>query len=169
MSTSTCYGVFDMREISLTQGQVALVDDEDYAALAQFRWSAHKRGKSFYAMRAKPRPEIGSILMHRVITCAGDGLSVDHVDGDGLNNQRHNLRVVSHQQNLCNQRKQNNTSSKFKGVCWRHDTRRWMAYITVKGKRHYLGHFKTEKEAGKTYDAAAQQYHGQFARTNFDA
>lgn len=155
-----------MREIQLTQGQVATVDDEDYEKLAAFKWSAHRRGNTFYAGRAKTGPKKGLILMHRVITGVGSNLSVDHIDGNGLNNCHTNLRLATHKQNLRNQRKQEKTSSRFKGVCWRHDINKWMAYITADGKRRYLGHFHTEQDAAAAYDDAAAELFGSFANKN---
>jgi hypothetical protein len=162
-----------MREICLTQGKVALVDDCDYDELNKFKWCAVKIGNSrtFYACRGITIDGKQKLVsMHRVILglAKGDGNVVDHSDHDGLNNQRENLRVCTNIENIRNQPKQTRpTSSQYKGVTWTEARRKWVARIRNSGTRIYLGGFTSEIEAAQTYDAAAIKYHGEFACLNF--
>lgn len=156
-----------MREIILTQGKVALVDDADYEYLNQWKWHAHKRGNTFYAVRKAPRVngKQSAIQMHQMII--GNGIdSIDHRDGNGLNNTRANLRLATHQQNMFNKRIHKDNTSGLKGVSWHKPSDKWQAQIGVGGKQKYLGSFATPEEAGRAYDAAALEYHGEFAYLN---
>lgn len=155
-----------MKTISLTQGQVALVDDEDFEELNNFTWHAHRRkGYTFYAVRWVAGGQGSRIKMHQQILRMP---YVDHKDGDGLNNQRSNLRGCNHSQNLMNQRAQAGRSSQYKGV-YHYRTNRahpWAAYITVNKRRIYLGYHSTEKDAARAYNAKAVELFGEFARLN---
>lgn len=158
-----------MRQIELTQGKVGLVDDNDYAGLNQVRWCAHKNQGSWYAVRSSPRGSIAgkhTILMHRVILDAKPSQDIDHIDGNGLNNQRGNLRFCTDSENQCNSKKRRGCSSQYKGVAWNRGNGKWMAYIRVLGKRIHLGYFEEEEDAAKVYDAAAVEHFRQFARPN---
>jgi hypothetical protein len=156
-----------IRQIPLTQGRVALVDDADYAWLSQWKWCYADNGNGKgYAIRyeytgGKPR----RIAMHRLIMSAPQNMKVDHQDGDGLNNTRSNLRLCTNTQNLHNKRKQQNTSSRYKGVYLFRN--RWTARISVNKKLIFPGQFDTEEQAAQTYDAAASKHFGAFARLNF--
>ena len=152
--------------IPLTQGRVALVDDEDFVELNEFKWYANKmRGNTYYAVRnISPRK---AIRMHRVILGAISGQEVDHIDHNGLNNQRENIRLCSRAQNQMNQQKQKNTSSQFKGVSWHKQDKKWRTRITHRGQEIFLGLFKNERVAARTYDKKARELFGEFAKTNF--
>jgi len=149
-----------MKEIKLTKGFVALVDDEDYEYLNQFNWgiSAYK-----YACRAAGKLRI---LMHREIMCAAQGQIVDHIDGNCLNNQKVNLRLCSHTQNIRNQKRRRDNSSGFKGVSWDKRLKKWGARIQVNGKPISLGYFSDKKRAAEEYNIAAIQHFGLFAKLN---
>jgi len=155
-----------VREIALTQGLVALVDDDVFDELSQFKWFAHRLPRTFYAERQIPTPEGQVTLgMHRAIMDAPKGVDVDHIDHDGLNNLRANLRVCSRQQNRFNSRGRH--TSAFKGVNFQRDCGRWQSRIQVGGRQLYLGLFSTPEEAARAYDAAALAHFGEFAYLNF--
>ncbi len=154
-----------MKEIPLTQGYVALVDDEDYAYLSQFKWNAKKSPRSIYAKRKINNRDV---TLHRFILGISDpSIKIDHWDGDGLNNQRHNLRVANDQQNQRNRRLNLNSTSGFKGVTWRKDLKKWNAALEIKTKRLHLGYFDCPLEAACAYDMAAIKHFGEFAHCNF--
>lgn len=161
-----------MKTIPLTQGKVALVDDEDYEALAAHKWCAHKnRSGRFYATRSKPRGTgvRGVIRMHAVVARTPAGMDTDHVDGDSLNNRRENLRVCTRAENMANRGKNKNNTSGFKGVFRFAQNRKspWVAQIQKGGQSTYLGYFPTAEAAARAYDEAARSLHGEFAVLNF--
>jgi len=138
-----------MRTIELTQGKLALVDDEDFEELNQYKWFANKRGNTFYAVRNTKRPNRTKIRMHKEIMDTPKGLETDHIDGDGLNNCRPNLRVVTSRQNQ--QNRHTPKSSIYPGICWWKDRGKWRARIEINGKRKHLGLFDVEEEAYNAY------------------
>lgn len=158
-----------MKKIPLTQGKFALVDDADYVKLSKFKWSARKAPDTFYATRAaRVGPGRQKIVrMHQVILRLRDGDLPDHKDGNGLNNQRHNLRRSDKHTNTFNRRKRTRASSKYKGVGWHTRLGRWRARIMYSGKSYFLGHFGSAVSAARAYDKAAKRYFGRFAYLNF--
>jgi HNH endonuclease len=154
------------KEITLSQGKVAYVDDEDFAYLSQFHWFATKGPHTWYARRKKSinGRQLG-ILMHREILDAPKGILVDHIDHDGLNNQRINLRLCSQAENQHNQRLRCGTS-KYKGVFQR-GRGKWHAQLRVNDLRLHLGDHDTEEDAARAYDAKAKEIFGVFAFLNF--
>ncbi len=156
-----------MKTIKLTRGQFALVDDEDHESLSRHRWCAQRAIHSWYAIRGVwVYGKVKTIRMHRVLI--GCKEHVDHIDGDGLNNQRSNLRVATRSQNAMNCRKRNMASSAFKGVsrCPRAVIRPWLARVTAGYRTEFIGSFELETDAACAYDAAAKLEHGEFARLN---
>ncbi len=145
-----------MKEIQLTQGKVAQVDDEDFEELNQFKWFARKSRNTYYAGRnsayvaGKKRKTIN---MHCVIMGELKELQTDHADGNGLNNQKDNLRFVTSRQNKQNRKNQIRTSQ-YPGVCWENRRKHWYAQIVIKGIQKYLGSFTSEKEAFEAYREA---------------
>lgn len=160
------------KEIPLTKDKVAIVDDEDYEYLMQWKWGGHERG---YAQRYGKRSREGRkvVLMHRVIVermrgaPIPEGLQVDHIDRDTSNNQRGNLRLATIQENARNRAGRQNTISQYKGVAWHKHKRKWIASIKDHGKSQHLGYFASEEEAGRAYDARARELFGEFALLNF--
>lgn len=158
-----------MKEIKLTRGMVALVDDEDFLALTVYKWCAFKDRKTFYAVRYEhSQGKQTKVYMHRVIMSAPIGMFVDHKDHDGLNNQKSNLRLCNHSQNGRNRQVSRNNTSGFKGVCWNKQAEKWMAYIKDNGISRTLGNFDSREEAAKAYDMAARKLFGEFAKLNFE-
>jgi len=155
-----------MKEIPLPHGKVALVDDDVYDYLMQWKWHV----KSNYAVRSEttsPGKQM-CVYMHRVIMQASDDMEVDHIRSrETLNNQRKNLRVCSHAENGRNRTKGSNNTSGFKGVSFRKDITKWQAAIRLNGTDIYLGCFVTPEEAAKAYDAKALELFGEFAKLNF--
>lgn len=153
-----------MKNIPLTKGRVALVDDSDYPALSKFNWHS-ANGYAARRLHVSEDPLRRLVLMHHAIT---GWKSVDHEDGNGENNQRYNLRrATKKQNNMAFRRKTSGASSKYRGVCWDRSRNKWLASIERDGKQMFLGRFKGESEAARAYDAAAKQHFGEFASFNF--
>lgn len=152
------------KEVHLSRGHIAIVDAADFQRVSQYKWTVMKTKHRFYAYH-----KIGSRrtteLMHRFILSAPPGLQVDHINGDGLDNRRSNLRLCSNAENSRNQLKRRGTSSQYKGVCWNKAKNTWIAQIKVNYQVIYLGCFETEEEAHAAYCAASAKYHGDFGRT----
>ena len=154
-----------MQKIRLTQGKVALVDSEDYEELSKHKWYAHKEHNIWYARR---RIGAKTIRMHREILRAERGDIVDHINRDGLDNRRDNLRIVSHRENVLNSRmpRRRGKTSRYRGVRL-HSSGLWQARITDEhGQQKLLGYFQEEEDAARAYDKAAQTVHGKFAQLN---
>lgn len=156
-----------MKTIPLTQGFVAIVDDADFEAVSKFKWYAARRKQRVYAARNAVlntgRRTI--VYLHRELMGVP---KVDHRDGDGLNNQRHNLRPATYQENIRGfRRKQRGATSEFRGVSWHRGDRRWRARIHVDGVNFGLGNFVSQEDAARAYDEAARKHFGEFASPNF--
>lgn len=159
-----------MKKIPLSQGKFALVDDEDYEELSKHKWKVQKADRTYYAARGEyigKARTYKKIYMHRQILSVPKGNMTDHRDGNGLNNQKSNLRKCSNRQNVCNQRPQKNCTSSFKGVYWHRGAKKWESHIVFKGKYRYLGLFEDEIKAAKAYDEAALELFGEYAYANF--
>ena len=154
-----------MREMQLSQSKIALVDDEDYWYLMQFTWHAINKGDLWYARHSfkKPNFKFGySMYMHNLLMDSTN--QVDHVDRNGLNNARNNLRFATSQQNSANSIRKIHGTSIFKGVSW--SGKRWRAQIKVNGITKNLGEFIVEEDAARAYDEAAKEYFGAYAILN---
>jgi hypothetical protein len=158
-----------MRTIPLTQGKVAIVDDDDFERLNQFKWHALRNGpRIWYAVRlVRPDPDgpQRAVLMHRLIIGNHSGWT-DHINGDGLDNRRSNLRVCTRSQNLANSKLRSDNTSGFKGVCRfavkRPTSKKWRAKLAGQ----LVGNFHTKEEAAQAYNRAAKETYGEFALLN---
>lgn len=158
------------KEIALTKGKVAIVDEGDYERLNQHKWHALPAKRAFYAVRNVPckgsKRRYSYVYMHKEIVQPPEGMMVDHKDGDGLNNRRENLRLATGAQNSQNRSPYLKKSSKFKGVTWKKNIRKWQARITVDGKLMSLGYYNHEETAAIAYNNAANDMFGEFAKTS---
>ena len=162
-----------MLKILLSQRKFALIDDEDFNLVNQYRWFADKQRNTYYAI-ANIRKLSGirtTVKMHRLIMSAKLGEEIDHEDRNGLNNQKYNLRFCSNMENQHNQRKpksynDHKTSSKFKGVSWNKSNNKWKTRIMKNNKSIYIACFISEIEAAKAYNEVAVKYFGKFANLN---
>ena len=158
-------------DIQLTQGNKTFVDDVD-ADLAASKWHTWKgkNNKTCYAKRNVRRPDgtRTNVFLHQEIARRmGIVGNPDHIDRDGLNNRRSNLRPDPNGHNQANRGRQKNNTSGYKGVSWKNGKGKWVAQIQVDGKRRHLGYFEDPIEAAKAYDRAALQHQGEFAVLNF--
>jgi hypothetical protein len=157
-----------MKEVKLTQDKIAIVDDEDYEIVSCHKWCAQKHRNTYYAgtyLYAEGNKKY--IHMHRLLMDAKKGQIVDHVNENGLDNRRDNLRFATNSQNLHNSSRTRGTS-KYRGVYLRKGTSRWHSQIKVNNKRIHLGYFDTEIDAAKAHDQAALKYLGEFAKLNVE-
>ena len=159
-----------MREIPLTQGQVALVSEIDYDFLNQWKWYAQWdfKGQCFYAVRNSKmiNGKRTRIWMHRLILNAPNDIEVDHRNRNTLDNQRHNLRLDPEKRNQQNRGTQSINTSGYKGVSWHKEHKKWQVRITSQNKRYHLGYFDVKEDGVKRYNEEAIKLHGEFARLN---
>lgn len=158
----------DMQQITLSKGKFALVDNEDYEYLNQWKWHASSSG---YASRSKYIGKVPgknfnkAILMHRLICSTPEDMQTDHIDGNKLNNTRSNLRNVTVSQNQMNSVRKNG-NSQYKGVCFHKRDEKFQTNINIGSKQIFVGSYKDEKIAAMAYNLAAIKYFGKFARIN---
>lgn len=165
-----------MKELVLTKGKIALVDDEDFYWLSQWNWFAVEISGNWYARRSKKKGTLRNcesfeIYLHRVVTkCIDKSLVVDHRDHDGLNNQKFNLRMTTKADNNMSTSSHKGSLSKYLGVSFTNESyrsKRWQAQLTHKGQRVLSKRFRTEQEAAEAYDECAKVTFGEFANLNF--
>lgn len=150
-----------MKRISLTQGKYALVDDKDFAVLSEYPWH-YSQG---YAARMSPKPQ-RKIFLHRSILMPPNGMFIDHINGDSLDNRRENLRICTRAENQHNQKILGRSTSGFKGVSWHKRIKKWNVKIRVAMKDVHLGYFTEKVEAARAYNEGAKKYYGAFACLN---
>jgi len=149
--------------IELTQDKFAIINDEDYELISQYKWCARKNRNHWYAQTHIYRlGKRTTISMHTLLVEKKSGYMIDHINRNGLDNRRENLRLATNRQNQGNREKLRGTSQ-YKGVRRCTDCNRWRASI----KSIHLGLFSSEEEAAKAYDKAAKEYYGEFAKLNF--
>mgnify|MGYP001586784751 CR=1 FL=1 len=149
------------KKLNLTQGRVAIVDDDDFEWLSRSKWYYMSTG--YAAKKFSGR----NFYMHwTVIGRPLKGMVTDHINGNGLDNRKSNLRTVSQSENLKNSKLRKDNTSGFKGVSQMKKTGRWRARIQIEHKQTHLGSFKTAEEAHRAFRKACIQYYGEFARLN---
>lgn len=157
-------------KIPLTKGYFAIVDKEDAALVSAHKWCVQQykdksRSTKIYAKRSYRGTQV---TMHRFLLNPPKGVSIDHINGNGLDNRRRNLRLTNKQGNAANRPKDRikNATSIYKGVYRNKTLKKWIARIQVGGKGIHLGVFVEETEAARAYNAAALLYFGDFACLN---
>jgi len=165
------YG-YTFRRIYLGDGIYTIVDADVFYLLSHYKWYLKgNSGNQFYAARSiKIGPARTKLsYMHREIMNNPKGFFVDHLKGNPLDNRRASLRVATRSQNAQNTPKRKNTSSRFTGVSFEKEHKKWRACIYYERKRMHLGYFDNQIDAAKAYDAAARKYYGKHAKVNFPA
>lgn len=161
----TCYdNNINMKKIELTKGKFTLVDNDDFEWLNQYKWYYFrtKDGNEYAANRINNK----TTYMHRMILNAQKNEYCDHINGDGLDNRRNNLRKCTNQQNGFNSKISKNNTSGYKGVTWHKQDELWQARIQKNGKDISLGTYRNKLDAARAYDKGAIKYFGEFARLN---
>jgi len=163
-----------MKEIKIYSGDVALVDDDDFDYLNQFKWHKDTYGYAYrYINKANNGEQsvMGGIqtAMHREILHTPKGLETDHIDHNLLNNQKSNLRICTTSQNQGNQKIRKDSTTKFKGVCYRKNRNKFFARIVFQGKSIYLGSGDNKEDVARIYDKKAKELFGEFVCLNFPA
>jgi len=154
------------RLVPLTRGYFAVVDEDMYDEVMQYKWSVYIGNGVCYATRGLIVDGIKTTQkMHRFVM-GYDSLDIDHIDGNGLHNYRSNLRYCTHNENMMNKNSYKNTSSKYKGVTFRKSVGKYQSRICVNKKPMHIGMFKTEIEAAMAYNRKAKELFGSFARFN---
>jgi hypothetical protein len=154
-----------MKQVPLSMGYIAFVDDEDFERVSRYKWHAHKTRNSIHAKRDTKRPNRKTIFLHNfILGNPAPGMEIDHRDGNGLNCQKDNMRYCTHADNSKNQSKRKNNTSGYKGVFWSRGRKKWCAHITVNYKRIFIGYFDSIEDAANAYGNAALKYFGDFAR-----
>jgi len=159
-----------MKEIKLTQGLIAFVDDDDFERLNSFKWFAHKSGNAYYAetIISVGYKKQDVLKMHRLVMNLGRcEMVVDHKDMNGLNNTKENLRVCTRSQNAMNKKSQTGSFSKYKGVSYHKRNKKFQAEITINSKKKHIGYYHKDVDAAIAYDNKAIEFFGEFAVLNF--
>ncbi len=149
-----------MRKIQLTQGKEAIIDDEDFELVSKHKWHCVLIGGSSYACNNRKE------YLHRVLMNPNIDKMVDHVNGNGLDCRRSNMRLCIRQENHRNLRKSTNNTSGFKGVCFDITRNKWKASIGHERKKIHIGYFNSKEEAAINYDKKSSEIFGNFACTN---
>lgn len=150
--------------IQLKHG-TAIIDEQDFDRINQYKWHSvdmDKSGRYYATCSIKSK----TVYMHRMVMGAQSGETIDHIDGNGLNNSRDNLRFVVPSQNNMNQKVRNDNTSGHKGISWCPDREKYQVYINIDRKRKSLGRYKTLEEAIYVRDQAVKAHYGEFAREN---
>ena len=163
------YG-YTFRRIKLTRGKYAIVNVEDFEWLNQYKWHCSYHGyakRAVYKRTGKGRRQV-EIYMHKLLCPVPDGMIVDHINRNSLDNRRENLRAATQKQNVWNRkfiRKRGKT--RYNGIRWDKNKEKWQVRLTINGRRKSFGYYADEIEAAKVYDRVAKKYRGEYACLNF--
>lgn len=156
-----------MKEIPLNQGKVALVDDEDFEYLSQWKWTYNPNGGGYASRTDRSGEKQRTVLMHKQLIQTENGYQVDHINRNRLDNRKSNLRICTPGQNARNATKRKDgITSKFKGVYFNNRNSKYTAAIQINGKRHHLGYYDEELDAAYYYNQKALEFHKEFAVLN---
>ena len=164
-----------MKEIKLTQGYVAKIDDEDYERVSKLKWCVSKGKKRMCAVHGITTGESDNkktdlILMHRFIMNDPLGFEIDHINHDALDNRKENLRICARIENARNIKKHKKSNSGYKGVSYLPSgvkSKPYTSHIMIDGKLKHLGYFEHAEDAARAYDKKAKEVYGEFACLNF--
>ena len=151
------------KQIQLSKGKIAIVDDDVFSTASKIKWNAHKGHKNKWYAVTKIQGK--SIFLHNFVMLPPKGFVVDHINGDGLDNRRENLRIASYSQNSANRGTDIDNKSGYKGVI--KIKNKWAAKLNYKRKTIYIGSFDTAELAARAYDEKAREIWGEFSQTNF--
>ena len=155
-----------MKQFQLNQNKILLIDDEDFDKVSKYHWYFTGRYVKGYLLHKKFKGQT-RVAIHRMVLNAKQGQEIDHIDGNILNNQKGNLRFVSHSENMANRKiLAKNNKSGYKGVYLHTRAKKWVAKIRKDNVNIYLGIFNDKKEAAKIYNINAKKYFGEFAKLN---
>lgn len=158
-----------MKEIQLTRGKVALVDDEDFHRFNKFKWNASNHSRNGNNLSYAQRSIIGkdgkkyNIYLHRIILRPYNGLVIDHINGNSLDNRKCNLRECKTGENSMNMKKPATNTSGYKGVSWDKRSNKWSVKISLNNKTINIGTYKDIKDANDAYINASKKYHGKYS------
>lgn len=161
-----------MKRIRISSGHYAIVDDIDYPLVSKYTWTLSKSGNRLYAITTKRRTPIkyskrDTIYLHRLImNVSGWHNCVDHINGDGLDCRRSNIRLCTRGQNAMNLKIRVDNSSGYKGVYFNQQRKKYAAQIQIDKKTKFLGLFHTKEEAAEKYNEYALMYYGEFSSIN---
>ena len=151
-----------LNSIKLTQGKLAIIDAEDYEKLSRVKWQFNNG----YAVKSvRVGKKFKTLMMHREILNAPEGLEIDHKNGNRLDNRKSNLRFCTRSENICNISALPNKSSPYKGVTWHKVSKKWQARVKKNGKSYFLGLFHNECDAAQAYVEKAKELHYEFFRS----
>ncbi|MFC1738189.1 HNH endonuclease [Planctomycetota bacterium] len=163
------YG-YRFRRIRLTRGKYAIVDAEDFEGLNEYKWHCTYHGyatRIIYKETVKGKKAI-SIYMHRLLCPAPEGMIVDHINRNSLDNRKVNLRAATQKQNVWNRKfLRRRGKSQYNGIRWDNNREKWQVRLMINGQRKSFGYYADEIEAAKVYDRAAKKYRGEYAYLNF--
>lgn len=156
------------RKVPLKNGLYAIIDEDDYKFISYFRWSIRECPHTTYAFCNIRDQDMKwtTCSMHRFIMSSPKGLIIDHINHDGLDNRKDNLRICSAAENVRNSRGKRIRKHKYKGIRWNKGSNKWESKIVFNRKEIYLGGFDSPELAAKAYNSGATKYHGEFACLN---